>query len=159
MKLIPSKTKETIESGVGRFATKTLRAMHPDEAMQFLGAYCVFPELYQDICNAVNHAIENEKRRDKYFVYVRDDRVPYFSVHCSMVASHKVIKVTITRHLPAPPSRFKWASYEHQSKVADIFLRITNDGLIADICDRNEVPKYNPANLITILDRSEASYH
>lgn len=161
MNLIPSKTKETIENGVGRYATKTLRAMHPHEALQFLGAYCVFPELYQDLCNAVNRAIENEKQRDKRnrFVYVNDDRVPYFSVHCSMAASHKVIKLTITRHLPARPSRFKWASYEHQTKVEDIYLRITADGLVADICERDEVPKFNPANLITILDRSEASYH
>lgn len=149
-----SKIKETIQTGIGRFSGGEHRAMSIDNALQFLEMYCVYPELAHDIRNAINVAVERHKRIPDLFRVIRYNYI--YSVYCQMVESHKVVLVNIVRHTGFHDG----SNWIKPTAVETIYLRITSDGLIADFLDApDEVPSFNPGNLVPIYDQVAASFH
>lgn len=149
-----SKTKETIQTGIGRFSGGDRRAMGVESTLEFLEMYCIYPELSHDIRNSMSVLIDRHKRTPMLQRRQTYDRA--ISVFCEMVESHKVVRVNIISHL-APTGTDKWL--RNYSKVGTVYLRITNDGLIADIIDNEDVPSYNPGNLVTIYNEMVAQMH
>lgn len=155
-----ARVKETIKTGVGRYPTLVRRAIHPENAVDFVSGYCVCPELGQDIRIAIDKAITNHMRQPKYkgslFGFVPEVVDRAYGVHCELIESHKLLRLNVSTHTRPRGSDREWLG---SNVVSIINLRLTADGLIADFYDNEELPRYNPANSVTVIDRSESEYH
>lgn len=152
MKNLPkSRVKETIDTGIGRFFTKKPRALLLVDAYPFIERHCIYPELYQDIINDIQKVIDKNKLRPVAFLRPAD----FFSIYFGLIRSHNLIELQIYGHRQYSKFSDDLFSYKIETK----YLRITNDGLIADIIDYDELPKYNPHNVVTVVDRDPREFH
>ena len=157
---IKSSRKETLATGLGQYPTNVPRAMDPNVAVEFVSGFCVCPELGQDIKNVIGKAIDAERRKRQsveYMAFAAHSKrlIRGYGVRCELVESHKLLRMSVTVHTKATDSD----TFTTGRVIAYINLRLTPDGLIADFYPDEELPKYNPANFITVIDRSEAHYH
>lgn len=139
--------RETIATGVGRYPCDIPTSMTPEEASAWMSNHCVCPELYQDIVNMINNSISSDQRKLNLYkanMLAYEDR--HYVLHCSIVPEHKLMKV----HIKRMDRLYRYNTY-FDRPVSVHYLRITADGLIADIYEDGMEPKYNPGNLITVM--------
>lgn len=143
--------RETMETGIGRFTTKKNRALLVLEAAALIEKHVIYPELYQDIRNAVNAVIEKNQRGRGMF---RDLSNDYYSIQFKLAPNHRVLELRIAGH-----QKYKFTSGAFSYHLDVIYLRVTHDGLIADFYDYKDLPKYNPGAMKILIDRDEKEYH
>lgn len=122
------KTKKTIVSGVGAYPNDVrLGNYRLEEALQFIEKHCTNPELYQDIRNT----LQDVKYQSGYVPPV--EKLCY---NFSLGDVHRTLVVRITSG--GRQSFTGWGQF-----VKDVFLRVTDDGMIADVIE--EKPFMNAA--------------
>lgn len=158
--------REDINTGIGRFRSTLPRSIGASAAVEFISGFCVCPELGQDISNEVSKFMDQHKRflrsnpgafAASIFGYIPRPLDRTYGVQMELVESHKLLRLTVSNfNRPQDNEDARWS---YGNVIGIINLRITEDGLIADFYLNEEVPKYNPANCVTIINQDEKELH
>ncbi len=158
--------REDISTGIGRFRSSRARSLETATALDFISGFCVCPELGQDISNEITKVTDKHKRFLKsnpsafagsIFGYIPQPMDRTYGIQMELVESHKLLRLTVSNF--SRRQDVENAKWSFGNAIGFINLRITDDGLIADFYDNAEVPKYNPANCVTIINQDERELH
>lgn len=154
--------RESISTGIGRYKSSRPRSIGSVAAIEFLSGYCVYPELGQDISVEINKALDRHKKMlaanygafaSSIFGYIPQSLDRAYGVQMELVESHRLLRLTVSHfNRRQGDEDAKWS---YGNSIGFINLRITEDGLIADFYEDEEVPKYNPGNCVTIINQDE----